>query len=77
MCDAARDGPIEREPVAAVALCAQIAEERGGSASLRMRAALLSRAVDDFACTTAQRFHGRPSDSTEEMLAHYRRDHEP
>jgi hypothetical protein len=42
---------------------------------VRLRATLLREAVDDFARTTATRFHGDDSESTEELLAAFARDH--
>jgi hypothetical protein len=45
------------------------------SAGLRLRGALMREAIDDFALTTAERFHGHRSDSTLELLAAYSRDH--
>jgi hypothetical protein len=44
-------------------------------ASLRLRATLLREAIDDFARTTAARFHGHASESTSELLEAYARDH--
>ena len=43
--------------------------------SLRLRAMLLREAIDDFARTTAARFHGHRSESTQELLEAYGRDH--
>jgi Ion channel len=42
---------------------------------VRLRAILLREAIDDFARSTAARFHGHPSDSTAELLHAYARDH--
>lgn len=42
---------------------------------LRLRAAMLRRAVDDLAAMTAQRFHGSAADSTVGALEAYARDH--
>jgi hypothetical protein len=42
---------------------------------VRLRATLLRESIDDFARTTAARFHGHPSDSTAELLRAYARDH--
>ena len=42
---------------------------------VRLRATVLREAIDDFAHTTAARFHGHFSDSTAEILAAYARDH--
>jgi voltage-gated potassium channel Kch len=44
-------------------------------AGTRLRAQMLRAAIDDFARTTAERFHGRRSSSTAELLAHYAADH--
>jgi hypothetical protein len=41
----------------------------------RLRARLLSEAIDDFAATTAERFHGTRAESTDELLRAYARDH--
>ena len=53
--------------------------ERGGRedlpGSVRLRATLLREAIDDFAQTTAHRFHGERSESTPELLEAYARDH--
>ncbi|HLL86987.1 MAG TPA: potassium channel family protein [Thermoleophilaceae bacterium] len=54
---------------------AQRGDQQGSPASLRLRATLLREAIDDFARTTSARFHGHPSDSTEELLEAYARDH--
>src|ERR671917_277381 len=43
--------------------------------SLRLREMLLREAIDDFARTTAARFHGHRSESTQELLEAYGRDH--
>jgi hypothetical protein len=50
-------------------------DREGLPASLRLRATLLREAIDDFARTTAVRFHGHGSDSTLELLEAYARDH--
>jgi hypothetical protein len=42
---------------------------------VRLRARLLGEAIDDFAATTAERFHGMRHGSTEELLHAYARDH--
>ncbi len=47
----------------------------GRALGVRLRATLLREAVDDFARTTASRFHGHTSDSTAEVLSAYTRDH--
>jgi hypothetical protein len=44
-------------------------------ARLRIRAAVLRDAVDDFATTISTRFHGASSEGTAESLAAYARDH--
>jgi hypothetical protein len=42
---------------------------------VRLRTILLREAIDDFARSTAARFHGHSSDSTAELLHAYARDH--
>jgi hypothetical protein len=42
---------------------------------VRLRATMLRTAIDDFARTAADRFHGSQAESTEELLADYARDH--
>ena len=53
--------------------------ERGISGPLgpggTLRAAMLRQAIDDFAHTTAELFHGQPSRSAAEVLDAYARDH--
>jgi Ion channel len=44
-------------------------------AGLRIRAAVLRDAVDDFAATISTRFHGARSEATAEVLKAYARDH--
>jgi hypothetical protein len=44
-------------------------------ASTRLRAEMLCAAIDDFARTTAERFHGGATAPTAELLQHYARDH--
>jgi Ion channel len=44
-------------------------------APVRLRATMLREAIGDFARTTAERFHGSPSEDTEELLGDYARDH--
>ena len=41
----------------------------------RLRATMLRDAIDDFARTTAERFHGSAAEGTEELLDDYARDH--
>jgi hypothetical protein len=41
----------------------------------RLRARLLRAAIDDFAHTTGERFHGGGSRTTRELLISYARDH--
>ena len=43
--------------------------------ALRLRAAMLRRAVDDLAAVTAERFHGHAGASTADVLRAYARDH--
>jgi hypothetical protein len=43
--------------------------------AVRLRAQMLRAAIDDFARTTAERFHGAESSSTRRLLAGYARDH--
>jgi hypothetical protein len=42
---------------------------------VRLRATMLLEAIDDFARTTAVRFHGSLAETTEELLSDYARDH--
>ena len=42
---------------------------------VRLRASMLRAAIDDFARTTAARFHGSAADTTEELLDDYAKDH--
>jgi hypothetical protein len=42
---------------------------------VRLRATMLRDAIDDFARTTAERFHGSAAESTEELLSDYAHDH--
>ena len=44
-------------------------------AATRLRAEMLSAAIDDFARTTAERFHGGTEAPTAELLERYARDH--
>jgi hypothetical protein len=56
----------------------QLAEhgrDPGAPARVRVRAAVLHDAVDDFAATISTRFHGARSEATAESLAAYARDH--
>jgi Ion channel len=56
----------------------QLAEhgrDPGAPARVRIRAAVLRDAVDDFAATISARFHGARSEATAESLAAYARDH--
>src|SRR5829696_1812025 len=47
----------------------------GAPARVRIRAAVLRDAVDDFAATISARFHGARAEATAESLAAYARDH--
>jgi Ion channel len=49
--------------------------EPASPARVRLRATMLQRAVQDFAATTAEGFHGGRSDATPEALNAYARDH--
>lgn len=63
---------------AAMPALLSLAEEgraREASDAARLRATMLRTAIDDFARTTAIRFHGSRAESTEELLADYARDH--
>jgi hypothetical protein len=42
---------------------------------VRLRATMLRDAIDDFARTTADRFHRSAAEGTEELLDDYARDH--
>jgi hypothetical protein len=42
---------------------------------VRLRATMLRDAIDDFARTTAERFHGSAAEGTEELLSDYAHDH--
>jgi hypothetical protein len=42
---------------------------------VRLRATMLSDAIEDFARTTAVRFHGSAAESTEDLLDDYADDH--
>jgi ion channel len=42
---------------------------------VRLRATMLRDAIDDFARTTAERFHGSVAEDTDELLGDYARDH--
>ena len=44
-------------------------------APTRLRAEMLCAAIDDFARTTAERFHGGEAAPTAELLQRYARDH--
>jgi hypothetical protein len=54
---------------------ADAGRESGGTDQVRLRATMLRTAIDDFARTTAERFHGSDAESTAELLADYARDH--
>jgi hypothetical protein len=45
------------------------------AAPTRLRAGMLHAAIDDFARTTARRFHGDDSGTTDDLLARFARDH--
>jgi len=45
------------------------------AAPTRLRARMLHAAIDDFARSTARRFHGGDAGTTAELLEHYARDH--
>ena len=45
------------------------------AAPTRLRARMLHAAIDDFASTTARRFHGGHSGTTADLLEHYARHH--
>jgi hypothetical protein len=47
----------------------------GVAEPVRLRATMLRDAIDDFARTTAKRFHGSAAETTEELLGDYARDH--
>jgi hypothetical protein len=47
----------------------------GRSDTVRLRATMLLEVIADFARTTAERFHGSPAESTEELLGDYAHDH--
>jgi len=71
----------ERDPRFSLAdtvpLLLELAENAGRRempGSLRLRAQMLSRALDDFAGTVADRFHGHRSDSTPELLEAFAED---
>jgi hypothetical protein len=55
--------------------CAERNPSAESPVQTRLRARMLRAAIDDFARTTAKRFHGRHSDSTRELLESYARDH--
>jgi hypothetical protein len=54
---------------------AEAGRSSGGTEQVRLRAEMLRIAIDDFARTTADRFHGSRAESTDELLADYARDH--
>jgi len=54
---------------------AEQGREPSAPSSIRLRAAMLRDAVDDFAATTASRFHGGGRGATGEILQAYARDH--
>ena len=54
---------------------AEHGRDPGAPARVRIRAAVLRDAVDDFAATISARFHGARSEATAESLAAYARDH--
>ena len=47
----------------------------GVAEPVRLRATMLRDAIDDFARTTAERFHGSAAEGTEELLDDYAQDH--
>jgi hypothetical protein len=54
---------------------AEQGREPSAPSAIRVRAAMLRDAVDDFAATTASRFQGGGSGATEDILQAYARDH--
>jgi hypothetical protein len=64
-------------PAAMPALLRLADAGRGPDAAepVRLRATMLRDAIDDFARTTADRFHGSAAEGTEELLDDYARDH--
>ena len=54
---------------------AEKGERSGAPSEVRFHAATLRRAIDDFAASVAERFHGHRAGSTREVLEAYARDH--
>jgi hypothetical protein len=54
---------------------AEVGDRPEAPAEVRLHAAVLRRAIDDFAASVAERFHGRGEGSTREVLGAYARDH--
>jgi hypothetical protein len=54
---------------------ARAGSSEGRSDPVRLRATMLLEAIDDFARTAADRFHGSSAESTDQLLVDYARDH--
>lgn len=67
--------PADREPADYLLELADHGAADHQDPALRLRAAMLRRAVDDLATVTAERFHGRAGAPTAEVLRAYARDH--